>query len=626
MSAVLAGTGAVEKTTAGTVILSGANSYVGGTTVGTGTLLLAGAGTLGSTTGATGVAGATLDLGGTAQTQNGGLTLAGGTLQNGTLSSSGTFALQAGMAGAALAGTGAAEKTTAGMVVLDGANSYSGGTTVSGGTLEVGDANHPGASIAGDVAIGSGGTLMGHGTIGGNVANAGTVEPGGTIGVLTVSGNYTESNDGTLRIEITPDVAAGPGVGYDQLRIGGTASLAGALSIIDDLGSTDSLGSRYTILTAAGGRSGAFSAVSYDPILATYISPQVTYDANNVYLALAPTPSPSGGPPPLFNGGQEVPDALTALASTAAGVGDAVLGDGCAPEARRPRGGQGTEQHPGCVVGPLGAGLRSEVWMRGIGGVGNLSGGGSRMSFDDDYAGVLIGAGVSRGGFTVGLGGGFAATALNFADGSNAAQNAVVGFVYGRYERGPLRLGAMGAYGGGQVNGTRELPGTGLAANGDRPGNFAVVEGRAVYDFAAGALTLEPRATLAWLHAGQSGFSESGAGLLDLTYPDTHVDQVAGRLTARAMEGFTAGSWSLEPWAEAGVQETFSGLSRRVVVTDGAFSSVTAGVSPAPTAGVLGAGLDGRASPRLDLFIRYQGLFSANQTANAFGAGLRVRF
>jgi hypothetical protein len=40
-----------------------------------------------------------------------------------------------------------------------------------------------------------------------------------------------------------------------RLRVGGSATLAGALSIIDDPG-TYTVGSRYTILTAAGGPDG----------------------------------------------------------------------------------------------------------------------------------------------------------------------------------------------------------------------------------------------------------------------------------------------------------------------------------------------------------------------------------
>jgi autotransporter-associated beta strand protein len=70
----------------GTLVLSGANTYSGGTQVSAGTLQISGAGTLGASCGSTTLSGGVLDLGGTTQTQNGGLTLTGGTLQHGTLS------------------------------------------------------------------------------------------------------------------------------------------------------------------------------------------------------------------------------------------------------------------------------------------------------------------------------------------------------------------------------------------------------------------------------------------------------------------------------------------------------------------------------------------------------------
>ena len=464
---------------------------------------------------------------------------------------------------------------------------------------------------------------MGHGTIGGNVTDNGTVQPGGTIGVLTVGGNYAQ-NAGNADHR---DHAECRGGGRSRLqpaqrwRHRDDREQVPALSIIEDPG-TYSLGRSYTILTAAGGVSGRFgtASIANDPGFAAYITPYVSYDATDVFVSLEPTPGTSG-PFALFNSGQEDPDVLTAMVSAMDGVGDAVLGDVCGPTARRM-----VSQGEGCVVRPLAAGYQSEVWMRGLGGLGSLSGGGSRMSLHDDYGGMLIGAGVSRGGFTIGAGGGYLATSLSFSDGSNAQQNAGLGFVYGRYAQGPMWFGVMAAYGGGQVDGQRALPGTGLTASGNRSADFGTVRARAAYDVAVGAITIEPRADLAYIHAGESGFARSGAGLLDLAYAGTNADVTEGRLTVRAMQHIAAGRWGLVPWVEAGVQQSFSGLSRSVVVTDGPFSSGVAGVSPAPTAAVIGIGVSAAATDALDVFVRYQGQFSADQTENAFSAGLAFRF
>jgi outer membrane autotransporter protein len=376
-------------------------------------------------------------------------------------------------------------------------------------------------------------------------------------------------------------------------------------------------------VNATGGRSGTFATVTTTPLFATYITPDVSYDANNVYLSLDPTPSanPSTTPAPIFASGQQVPDALTAMVSAAEGVGDVVLGDVCGAMAQRM-----TTQGNGCATREVGDGFQSEVWARGLGGLGSVNGSGTRSSFSDDYGGLLIGTGIGRGGFTAGFGGGYLATALNFSDGSKASQNAGLGFAYGRYVQGPMWLGAMAAYAGGKISGNRMLAGTGLAATGSRGADFTVVQTRAAYDLPLGAFTLEPRATLAYIHAGQAGFTETGASLLDLTYAATHTDVTEGRLAVRAMQSFTADTWSLLPWAEAGMQQMFSGLSRTVLASAGTASAGVAGVSPAPLAGTVGIGLTASASQALDLFLTYQAQLSVNQISNAFSAGLVYRF
>lgn len=663
------GTGGLNVTGAGVLDLGGSNTYTGGTTIAAGSTLQIG---LGGTTG--GIVGNVVDNGllifarsdnvtfggvisGSGRLQLGGIftsgtviltatntyggdtTISSGMLQIGAGGTNGAIASQsvsiAGGGtlafdrsdtltyGGVISGAGNMSQTGTGMLVLNGTSGgFTGSTTISAGTLEVGDASHSSATLGGNVSVSSGATLMGHGTIGGNVTSSGTVQPGGTIGIMTVAGNYTQNPGSTLTIEITPNAAAGAGVGYSQLSVGGSASLAGGgLSIVDDAG-TYTVGSRYTVLTAAGGRSGTFASVAYNPIFGGYITPVVNYDANDVFLTLDPTPSPTpSAPAPMFNSGQGVPDALTAMASAMEGVGDTVLGDVCGPTARRL-----VTQGQGCVVRNLAAGYQSEVWMRGLGSLGSLTGGGARMAFHDDYGGLLIGTGISRGGFTMGAGGGYLSTSLHFSDGSNAQQNAGLGFLYGRYAQGPWWLGVMAAYGGAPVDGERALPGTGLTASGNRAAEFGTVRARAAYDLAVGAVTLEPRADLAYIHAGQSGFAESGAGLLDLAYPGTHADAVEGRLTVRAMQRVAAANWGMVPWIEAGVQQTLSGQSRGVVATDGAFNAGVSGVSPAPTAGVVGVGISAAATEALDLFVRYQGQFSANQVENAFSAGLQMRF
>jgi outer membrane autotransporter protein len=312
---------------------------------------------------------------------------------------------------------------------------------------------------------------------------------------------------------------------------------------------------------------------------------------------------------------------LTAMVNALQGVGDAVLGDVCGATAQRL-----LSQTEACVVHQTLGGQHTELWARGLGGIGSLSGAGGQIPFNQDFAGEMMGAGIGWGGLTIGVGGGYVADGVNFADGSSATQNAGLGFVYGRYEEGALRLAGMAGYGGGPIDGMRALPGTGLAASGDRHGDLGIVEARAAYEIPLNGLVLEPRATLAYFHAGQNPFSESGAAVLDLSYGGTTANEMAGRLVARVKQDYPVGGWVLTPWLEAGVEDVFFGLSRAVNVTAGAATVTESGISPAPIAGVVGVGVTASVTNALDLFVSYQGLYSGNQTVSVFSGGLCYRF
>ncbi|MEI6674103.1 MAG: autotransporter-associated beta strand repeat-containing protein, partial [Verrucomicrobiota bacterium] len=136
----------LTKSGVGTLTLSGANTYLGTTTVSAGTLAISSPGTLGGTLGnvaALTTNGGVLDLGTTTQ-KVGALSLGGAaTIQNGSLTgtsyaasnTSGNATVSAnllanGVAGFTMSGSG-------GTVTLSGANTYIGWTTVTNGTLAI---------------------------------------------------------------------------------------------------------------------------------------------------------------------------------------------------------------------------------------------------------------------------------------------------------------------------------------------------------------------------------------------------------------------------------------------------------------------------------------------------------
>lgn len=150
--------------------------------------------------------------------------------------------------------------------------SYNGNITVNAGLLKnIGQ-------LASFITVNPSGTLGGTGIVG-SVLNSGKVAPGDGKGILTVTQNYSQTVSGTLEVEISPSGAS------DLLQVGGTASLAGTLSVFPDPG-TYVNGTTYTILTAAGGVSGTFNFVSS----ATLLQLAVKYLPNAVQLQVLTAP------------------------------------------------------------------------------------------------------------------------------------------------------------------------------------------------------------------------------------------------------------------------------------------------------------------------------------------------
>ena len=91
------------------------------------------------------------------------------------------------------------------------------------------------------------GKLAGTGTIDGDVLNeGGNVAPGHSPGAITINGNYTQTSNGTLNMEIAGTSA---GTQYDQLIINGTANLAGTLNLTMLNGFVPKAGNNFQLLT-----------------------------------------------------------------------------------------------------------------------------------------------------------------------------------------------------------------------------------------------------------------------------------------------------------------------------------------------------------------------------------------
>ena len=259
---VISGTGALVKTGTGSVGLTGANTYLGSTTISDGILLvttsslpgdsanpgsvvnnatlqfnqassgtyfgvISGTGAVVKTgTGSTGLVAANTYTGGTTVSEGilfvTTLSLPGDVVNNATLQfnqgSKGTYA-------GVISGTGAVLKTGAGAVGLTGANTYAGGTTISEGTLVVTSASLPGDVVNNAIIQFN---QNGNGTYASAITGTGSLLKTGTgnlglTGLNTYSGGTTIS-DGTLFVTTASLPQTGSVVNNATLQFNQTAT------------------------------------------------------------------------------------------------------------------------------------------------------------------------------------------------------------------------------------------------------------------------------------------------------------------------------------------------------------------------------------------------------------------
>jgi len=249
--------GSLVKAGTGTLVLSNENTYTGGTTINGGTLQLGNGGASGS--------------------------IIGNVVDNGTFainrSDSYTFS-------GVISGTGTFAQIGPGTTILTAASTYSGGTAIDAGALIVN------GSIASSslTTVNSGAALLGSGTVGSTVVNTGGfLVPGsaGVLGTMTIAGNLALQSGAFYVVQVNPTTNS-------TTNVSGTASLAGTVGAIFAPGTY--LTRSYTILTAAGGRTGTFDALATLGLPANF-QPSLGYTGNTAVLNLTARLVPEPAPP-----------------------------------------------------------------------------------------------------------------------------------------------------------------------------------------------------------------------------------------------------------------------------------------------------------------------------------------
>ncbi|GAU85522.1 chaperone protein DnaJ [Bosea sp. BIWAKO-01] len=207
----LTGASELVKTDFGTLVLSGTNSYTGGTLLNAGTLSVSADGNLGQAAGGLAFNGGVLRVTGTSFTSTS-RTVSWGSNGGGfdIADAANSFTLSQ-----ALSGTGGLAKLGAGTLVLTGTNSHTGGTTISAGTLQVGA-----GSTTGEIT----GAVVNNGRLAFNRSDSVTF-----AGAISGSGALTQMGSGTLTLTGANSYTGGTAISAGTLQIG-DGGTTGAIS------------------------------------------------------------------------------------------------------------------------------------------------------------------------------------------------------------------------------------------------------------------------------------------------------------------------------------------------------------------------------------------------------------
>lgn len=661
----ISGSGSLTKVGAGTLTLSGANSYLGTTFINAGTLTVTGGRAISDAGRVVIASGATLNV---AQSETiGFLSGVAGAL---VTIASGQTLTTADNSGSDYAGTisgaGSFKQSFAGTTTVSGASTYTGPTSVTVGTLVVNGSIASSSSLT----VNAGATLGGSGQVPSTTV-FGTLSPGNSPGTITVNGNLTLGAGSTYIAEVQGAVS-------DRVNVTGTAALAGTLRIVP-LGGAYTFNSAYTLLSAAGGRSGTFGTTDVTGSFGDGVASTVTYTVNDVQLTLAPKKvttlgviaplnayavaagldrAVAGGANPsslfgIYNlSAAAIPAAVNQLSgevhasapAMAVTAADQFLRTMLDPSALGRLAGEtrpGVAAFSGLVrkgadapVGPAALDApRYSVWGAGFGSFGHTDGstriGSAKRDLDDAH--LAVGADFRlMPGTVVGFAVAGGSSRASLANGLGKAEaEAFQAGLYGMTRLGPLNLAAALGYARLENDVDRAVPALGSSLT----SSYATTawSGRLQASAAVltwNGLTLSPLAALQAIQARSPAVTEANwaganAGALalarrtDITSRSELGLQLdyASQLNGLPVSGHVRASWAHYYQRDAGVSASIAGLTGSGFAIDGA--------KPSRNSALVAAGLDVKLTPSVTLGARIDGELSG--TTNRLGGSAQIR-
>jgi outer membrane autotransporter protein len=557
-----------------------------------------------------------------------------------------------------ISGPGDLTKIGSGTLILSGANTYTGSTDVQAGTLTVN------GSIVSTATVETGATIGGSGAIGSLiVARGGAVAPGvlTPYSTLTVNGSASFAPGSIFATSVN---AAGQN---DKLAVTGATTISGGAVQVAAAPGSYTAQSKYTLISADGGVSGTFASLSTNLNMLGFLTPVLSYDADDVYLAFAVKPFATVAQTPnqiatatalsaqpvdssLYDAiiGQTAPGALTAFNALSGEIHPSAVG-AALDDTRLPREAVLDRLSLPYASGPTPSGAQTvktlmqptpatvfSAWGQAFDSWGHLGGDGNAATVSNNLGGFILGTDATLSGrYRLGVVGGYADASLELPDrGSSGNVGATYFGLYGGASGDALQLrgGAFYADNHYRLNRAVSFPNFSNTVESGYGGDTLQAFAEAGWRIPVGA----PYITASWLEpfGGLTGVDLHTASFVENPGPAALVGAsetygygiatlgVRGEASLYASAPLTAN-------AMIGWQHMFGGETPTSTLAFATAPLVPFSIAGAPIARdalALELGVDWRLTANVKLSVYYSGLLSSSASDDAIKAKLEASF
>ena len=487
-------------------------------------------------------------------------------------------------------------------------------------------------------------------------------------GVLARYATFSVTGEATFAAGSTFAVNISPAGQNDKLVAAGATTISGGTVAVNGAGGTYLPSSRYTLLTAQGGVSGAFSSVSAGGSLAdlAFLAPTLSYDADDVYLgfttkafvsaaetpneaatALALDAQPAGSP--LYNAliSQTTSGARAAFNALSGEIHASAIG-AAFDDTRLPREAV-LDRLAESYDAPSPSGAKTvqtygfstptkaySAWAQAFNSWGHVSGNGNAATTNNNLSGFILGADAtlySR--YRLGVAGGYANANVS-APARSSYGNVSAAYIglYGGVSADALQLrgGAFYANNHYGLNRSVSFPGFDQTAASGYGGDTAEVFGEAGWRIALAAPMVSAASVEPFL--GAAGVDLHTAAFAETPGPASLVggsENAGYGITTVGLRGDTT-MFATAPLTLNGMigwQHVYGGPTPNATFAFASLPSTLFSIAGAPIARnalALELGVDRRLTSNIKLSVHYSGLLSSSASDNGIKAKLEATF